>query len=914
VRLTGPFAFDLQVPEVGARAALAACRATPRGAAPPEGDGRAPGLYLIHVEASARWQLLGFWVVAGTDWLTEGPGPTPDRLPPLAAALLEILVEGLWWRELDVAARRANVWRPLIVIEWSPRLAVRSALPPPGVAAVEGGQHRDEEEDGQWLELGGGPDTALRPRPARVTEDDALSPRRSLLCLVRGRLEQRGSAHTGSYALLPPERLVPDGLPIPMSEWGASLPEGSALPPSDDRLGPPLELPRGGVGYPISGWLLRDLEPWPLRARDVQPGALPPRDVRSEVLTRIAQSMLLTLLVSLPTLALALTVRAVGSPRETSAPEAKTIDPQPAISVCSTHHARYVEQLRCQIEALAAGVDPEVPVCGEPNARAFEPLATRDLQPAWCGLLDRSRDGNELNARRNRVDHLVSWSTFAATQACFNVLGQPEPYLLDGAPGQALRAIGNPESFLDDAELRIQPLSELVMNLDASCEAMRAPLEARVEGAIFATHIGGDGPESGPLRERLLEVGLAEEGELEARCFREGAAFGPDTVGFAPLCGEVPLLPPERAAEDWMAVADPTPADPDPGPSAVDAYADSRFPPGLRAPPSDPLWRCHLELREARDRGATRALWDVVIEDPSGYSVDSGAITRQLALDALLGASRASATDDPCWAVITRRLQAYTPVHPLQGDVQTDSAWSEEQQICGQVCAAAYRVTPGAPGWITPQSDLDECVDQSSPALKRPPVDGVGIRDRLWIPWFGAEGQRRPERSDVCAYNLLAQGLLPPPEGGLLPGALTGVAWAGETSLGSRIAGGKEGAAVIAAENLATYGRSRSRESCGHVATQCFTGLLLDLTEQRPPLDPYLWPQTWSASVSRLLDPQTQGRRPISPWCKEILPYLKPDGVLPEGQFDYPCAKGVEEARQRLGASIHTIATAGEEP
>jgi hypothetical protein len=114
--------------------------------------------------------------------------------------------------------------------------------------------------------------------------------------------------------------------------------------------------------------------------------------------------------------------------------------------------------------------------------------------------------------------------------------------------------------------------------------------------------------------------------------------------------------------------------------------------------------------------------------------------------------------------------------------------------------------------------------------------------------------------------------------------------------------------------NLDTYGRSRSRESCGHVATQCFTSLLLDVTRSRPPVDPYLWPQTWSAAVSRLLDPRRRGAAPMSPWCEEILPFLKPDGVLPEGQFDFPCAKGVEEARQRVAASILRIASGSDTP
>ena len=51
-----------------------------------------------------------------------------------------------------------------------------------------------------------------------------------------------------------------------------------------NTLGQPLQLPSGYVGFPISGWLTKNLEVWPLYPRDIRQSILNPRNVGSRAL------------------------------------------------------------------------------------------------------------------------------------------------------------------------------------------------------------------------------------------------------------------------------------------------------------------------------------------------------------------------------------------------------------------------------------------------------------------------------------------------------------------------------------------------------------------------------------------------------------------------------------------------------
>ena len=44
-----------------------------------------------------------------------------------------------------------------------------------------------------------------------------------------------------------------------------------------------------------------------------------------------------------------------------------------------------------------------------------------------------------------------------------------------------------------------------------------------------------------------------------------------------------------------------------------------------------------------------------------------------------------------------------------------------------------------------------------------------------------------------------------------------------------------------------------------------------------------------------------------NPWCKLVKPYLGQNGVLPEGQLDFPCAKGVSDAQDNAVVALEQL-------
>ncbi len=946
----GPVPVDLAVPNSAARALLAGfvAEAQQRDWQPPDRPSTAPGLYLLVDTGGSRPAVAGFHLIFGGAYLEGGASGAPERAPPYVAALLEAATEAVWWREFAVAPLAASVWRPVVLLEWPSELAERSAFPPagtvePGVAEAEA----EEDEAGTWLlpseraRPGGPPGAPLGVTPRSSPLAPGAPPgRRSLVAVVRAHLEHTATAHEGRYFLVGPDRFravdgPPVEQPLPLEEWieVGARPAARAAPPGEHGLGPALQLPHGGIGYPLSGWLTRSLEVWPERAADVAPGTLARRDVRNDGIAQVQLAVAISALVFVPLLALALLVQRISAPEATASPALGLQEPQPAISVCSANHPKFVEEFRCQIEAQVMGIPAEVPVCSDLGRAGALASATGNLQPDYCGLLDDVlTGGTPSKAAAGTVQRMgYNPAEFAATQACFNVLGYPDPYRREGEAGAGPRVLGDPLAFLDSADLGIRPLQGLIADLQRNCDSYRPHLEARIEGAVFATHVGvamepgGAGRVAAELRSRLLATALAEDSETDQRCFRAGAGTGLDVASYAGVCGEETVVDPPSGDQDiWRELGAGEPA----AGGIVARYVAARFvqATSLALPP---LWACHMDLVEAVEERSFPGAWDLAIRVPGVYDVDAGGVRSQLELDAALSVLRTAAVGGSCWSVVSERLTHYRPVHPLLGAFDEGVPFSLEQQVCAQACAVKYQVrNVPADTWITTDADLALCVDHSAPIDARrrqsaadpavPEDSAQPAFDRLRIPWntpraVGAPS-RRPSTAAVCSFNLIAQGLLPAPEGGLLASGVDTVAWAGVPEGAARIAGGMEGAAGSAAINLSTYGGSRSRETCADAAAQCFVSLLLAGVEAPTPRPRHLWSRDWAQAVARV-STRGAGRgeqtAEQTPWCGLIAPYLAPTGALPEGELDYPCAKGVDEQRTRIAAMVEALASGG---
>ena len=141
---------------------------------------------------------------------------------------------------------------------------------------------------------------------------------------------------------------------------------------------------------------------------------------------------------------------------------------------------------------------------------------------------------------------------------------------------------------------------------------------------------------------------------------------------------------------------------------------------------------------------------------------------------------------------------------------------------------------------------------------------------------------------------------------GYLVGGIAPPVWAGDTIKGSRIAGGKEGSAAKAAESLSSYGGARSRTTCGYVAAQCFASLMTNVMGDRSnPLSS--WETAFGDAVTAVARTNPEDLAIQNPWCKLVKPYLGQNGVLPEGQLDFPCAKGVSDAQDNAVVALEQL-------
>ena len=304
--------------------------------------------------------------------------------------------------------------------------------------------------------------------------------------------------------------------------------------------------------------------------------------------------------------------------------------------------------------------------------------------------------------------------------------------------------------------------------------------------------------------------------------------------------------------------------------------------------------------------------WDLTLPVPTKYNVGAGGVLNQMRLDAGLTAL----TDTPsvgqrlgsCWSVVSKRLARYEPVHPILTDLDPQGWPSEEQQICGQVCASYFRFKKIGgrvdSEWITRKQDIDFCMMRDEPGsfTSQP----KGRLDRLLLPWnYNTKDEwLQPSYEEICAFNLIAQSYFPE---GYLIGDIAPPVWAGSTSATYKIAGGRKGPAGEAASSLSRYGRTRSRSTCGYASAQCIAGLMVEVMG-----DSSNQPSQWKTRLERtVIDTAQMRMRDIEeqrPWCRLVQPYLGLNGELPEGQLDFPCAKGVDETYNNAVQAMETLA------
>lgn len=347
--------------------------------------------------------------------------------------------------------------------------------------------------------------------------------------------------------------------------------------------------------------------------------------------------------------------------------------------------------------------------------------------------------------------------------------------------------------------------------------------------------------------------------------------------------------------------------------SLIDRYVTSRFGPfdGNSVSELPNLWQCHLTLdgRVRNTRESVLGEWQIPIPMPGRYRTSGAGVRSQLQMDSTMIALREGTGLDECWDVVSKRLASYVPAHPLFEPLD-EAGWpSDEQQLCGQICAAAYKVqSPNGPTpWVTPGADLISCISGEPPS--DPPDQGRGRLDQLRMPWnhAGRRGWVDPTQDHVCAFNLIAQGRLPAQDSYIVNN-FSAQQWAGETVSGSRIAGGKDGLATQAVVGMSRFGTGSawSVGSCGHVALQCFTGVAMEVLGDSS-YERYEWVASWNRKVGELARERPGTLAEDHPWCMPIQDYLSSEDM--GAQFDAPCRKGVEEARTRAESAIAQLAT-----
>ena len=777
---------------------------------PGRSDGRAPGIYLIlraeegveppptrrgqEVELLRGKPLLaGFWVVFGHTYLGEGVVGPPDKEPPYVQGVLDACTEEVWWKNLEVYPRTEGTWKPCMLFEWPSDLASRSTLAPPGVPLSPSEIADPDAEDkfgGDWLEQLDEEVVREERRRAEALRRDSpwleLPAQRSLLMLTQGFLQKKRVSHEGSFRMVHPEWLGTGGEAeiLEFDVWMERI-YGELAPERTEQerhaLGQPLALPGGRVGFPASGWLTRNLTIWPASPIDIRKGKLSPRDIGSKLVAQLRQASVVTALVLLLLVGLSWIIFLLTKPRLVAVQEPPPVVPEPAMSVCSADHAKFMDEFRCQVESFVYGAGTDQPVCGDKGSKELLKPTGFDLQAEYCGLRDRELDGWIWPRDAGEDDVKYNFGHVAASKACFNVLGHPYNYKLPADFSDATSAeLPNPDLFLAHPDLSIKGLGVLVDQLEVACDTYQERMAYQVEGAAFATHIGtrpadetrvafDNQQEGAKLRLRLRDKAMSGVKADLRQCFQAGmddGAFSPRRL--AELCGFLPWSEDEPAALAALGAEPPTAASRGEESrrmrnathdarkvwqelygegvarsvqtvtgeiaqlfSAIDRYNYARFGNPLlptRGNRSESLWQCHGDLT-ADPSGQLNTkfvstMWDLSVPVPGAYRIEGAGVKTQISLDAALRSfseGGSSAQDaGACWRVISRRLSKYQPVHPLLAELDPAGWPSVEQQLCGQVCATRYRVASSAMAeeWVTPGRDLTMCITTDSPVSR----------------------------------------------------------------------------------------------------------------------------------------------------------------------------------------------------
>lgn len=958
--LVGPFPLDLKTVIACGRLALSSVGQALRSGAGDElvssssATGEEPGLYIVLelAEEGGGHQIAGFWATLSGDYLAQGPVGPPDRVPPLTQDLLDAATEEVWWQSLQVNEGSDGVWRPMIVLEWPSHLSNRSALPPPGVYFDDPGSDSVAgTEQETWLEqvdhkpVDGAATTEL-PNNYGEREQDKytdVSEVRSLIVAVRGTLSHDGRLHKGSFFMLPPE-LFEEGtnqiknLDEWLSEPIAFIPEEmDALEREDNdrhHLGRALELPGNRIGFHSSGWLTRSLGIWPARPSDVAVGYLTDRVVQKRWISQARLAVGSSLLVLGTVLLFSGAVQKAATPVAEAIPAPPPPAPQPALSVCSADYPDFVKELRCQVARLSEG-DGGVKygaVCGDRGSRDRWEDDGRDLQATYCALRDRSlRDGWQAQLDSTTM---VSYADLVAAQACYNVLGHPQPYKFLGDSqfdaSNRRRELGDPERFLLDEQDSIQPLIEVSVRLNEACDTYYEQVESRVKGAVFATHVGGtirdeedrvppSVREPSEFRKRLrTKVVSGMRGTAET-CFNDSLSEGLRGLDYSGLCGETQDTKDREYGrsdkfEIWRKLGSSDGWDTEE--TLIERYAATRFSVDKT---KDELWKCHLALSgEGGFEGVSRSpvgAWDIRIPVPKSYDVTGRGARNQLTLDATLTAFDSSSAPNAgvCWGQVAKMLSSYRPVHPLFPGLGELDWPTVEQQLCGQICSARFNLQASLNNsdWFTKDADLAQCIHADAGPKED---NGAGVLDKLRLPWnYSRRGEWQETRqSQICAFNLVAQEQFPTAEedAPYIVGGIPGKEFGGETFTGSRIVGGNTGEAVKYVEGL-TFNRkvaNKGRAACGHVATQCFSSIMLEVTGDEK-IKPYRWLGAWQERIDTLSEKKRYDVRYSNPWCHGIYDYLNNDKVIDD--LDAPCQAGVAEARANAKATLELLEERG---